>query len=215
MVQYLKWTPDNVDRAAADIREGKLVVWPSPVWYGLATNGLDPLAVKRIYQAKRRAPTEALLVLALGLRDAEHYGEVNDVARRLIDEFWPGYVGIIVNKRRENVPDHITAGKDTVLLAQLDELGRDLPLKAGVPVVSTSANFSGTPPCLDMDDVRAFVEGAGDDIDTVIEGPLSPLNRPTTIVDTTVSPPTILRLGVVHERSVRKIIPDVVVQDTG
>jgi L-threonylcarbamoyladenylate synthase len=211
-MRYLKWTPENVDRAAADIREGKLVVWPSPVWYGLATNGLDSVAVKRIYKAKRRAPTEALLILALGIQDAEYYGEVNGVARKLIDELWPGYVGIIVRKRRENVPDHITAGKDTVLLAQLDELGHDLPAKAGVPVVSTSANLSGTPPCLDMDDVRAFVEGAGEEIDTIIEGPLSPLNRPTTIVDTTVSPPTILRLGVVHERAIQKIVPDVVVQ---
>jgi L-threonylcarbamoyladenylate synthase len=210
-MEVIPKTPEGIERAAAYIREGKLVVWPSPVWYGLCTTALDPVAVKRVYAAKRRAATEALLVLAIDKDDAARYGEINDVARTLIDAYWPGFLGVIVRKKPNVIPDFVTAGKDTVLLACLDDLGYDLPVKAGVPVVSSSANVSGTPPALDMDDVRSFAERAGDQIDAVIEGPLSPINRATTIVDTLATPPTIIRTGVVHENSVRKLLPDLVV----
>jgi L-threonylcarbamoyladenylate synthase len=205
-------TPDGISKAAGYIRDGKLVVWPSPVWYGLCTNALNPESVKRIYAAKRRSPEEALLVLALDIDDAERYGEMNKVAQILAETYWPGFLGVIVKKRPEAVPDFVTAGKDTVLLACLDDLGQDLPRLAGVPVVSSSANVSGTPPALCMDDVWSFASRAGAEIDAVIEGPLSPVNRATTLVDTTVTPPTIIRTGVVHEDSIAKILPDITVR---
>ncbi|HEX6501120.1 MAG TPA: L-threonylcarbamoyladenylate synthase [Micromonosporaceae bacterium] len=211
-MEVIPKTPEGIEKAAAYIRAGKLVVWPSPVWYGLCTNALDPVAIKRVYAAKRRAPTEALLVLAIDKADAERYGEINPIARKLVDAYWPGFLGVIVRKKPGVIPDFVTSGKDTVLLACLDDLGYELPVKAGVPVVSSSANVSGTPPALDMDDVRSFAERAGDKIDAVIEGPLSPINMATTIVDTLASPPTIIRTGVVHENSIRKLLPDVVVR---
>lgn len=212
-MEILKQTPEGIDKAARYIREGRLVVWPSPVWYGLCTNALDEDAVRRVYAAKRRDPTEALLVLALDRDDASRYGELNETASRLVEAFWPGFLGVIVKKNPETVPDHVTAGKDTVLLASLDELGYELPVRAGVPVVSSSANISGTEPAISLDEAQRFAERAGAEIDAIIEGPLSPINRPTTIVDTTQSPPVIIRTGVVHERSVRVICPDVVVQE--
>ncbi len=206
-------TPEGIARAGGFIRAGKLVVWPSPVWYGLCTSALDPVAIKRVYAAKRRAPTEALLVLARDVADAERYGDLNETARLLVDAYWPGFLGIIVPKVPDVIPDFVTAGKDTVLIACLSELGFDLPEAAGVPVVSSSANVSGTPPALDMDDVHAFAARAGEPIDAVIEGPLSPINRATTIVDTTVEPPTIIRTGVVHENSIRKLVPNLAVAE--
>lgn len=214
-MEIIPHTPEGISKAGEYIRSGKLVVWPSPVWYGLCTTALDPVAIKRVYAAKRRAPTEALLVLARDIEDAERYGELNKTAQLLAETYWPGFLGVIVKKRPGVIADFVTAGKDTVLIACLSELGYDLPEAAGVPVVSSSANVSGTPPALDMADVEAFAERAGDRIDAVIEGPLSPINRATTIVDTTVTPPAIIRTGVVHEQSVRKLLPDVTVPAGG
>lgn len=214
-MEVIPHTPDGIAKAGEYIRSGRLVVWPSPVWYGLCTTALDPVAIKRVYAAKRRAPTEALLVLAKDIEDAERYGDLNKTARLLAETYWPGFLGVIVKKRPGVIADYVTAGKDTVLIACLSELGYDLPEAAGVPVVSSSANVSGTPPALDMADVEAFADRAGDRIDAVIEGPLSPINRATTIVDTTVVPPAIIRTGVVHELSVRKLLPDVIVPADG
>jgi len=210
-MEIIPKTPDGIARAGEYIRSGRLVVWPSPVWYGLCTTALDPVAIKRVYAAKRRAPGEALLVLARDIGDAERYGELNPTARLLAETYWPGFLGVIVKKRPGVIQDFVTAGKDTILIACLSDLGYDLPEAAGVPVVSSSANVSGTPPALNMADVHSFAERAGDRIDAVIQGPLSPINRPTTIVDTTVTPPTIIRTGVVHEQSIRKLLPDLAV----
>lgn len=210
-METVKNNPIGIEKAAQCIREGKLVVWPSIVWYGLCTNAHNPESVGRLYRAKRRDQQEALLMLTLGIDDARRYGEFNDIALRLVERFWPGFLGVIVKKNRESVPDFVTAGKDSVLLASLDGLGYDLPYLAGVPVVSSSCNISGTPPAISMDEVREFVCNTGDRIDVVIEGPISPINRPTTIVDTTVIPPKIIREGVVHERSIRKVVPQIVI----
>lgn len=212
-MEIVKNNPTGIKKAAQYIREGKLVVWPSIVWYGLCTNAYNPESVERVYRAKRRDPQEALLMLTLGIDDARRYGKLNDIVLRLIECFWPGFLGVIVEKNPETVPDFVTAGKDSVLLASLDGLGHDLPYLAGVPVVSSSCNISGTPPAISMDEVIEFIRNAGEHIDIVIDGPISPINRPTTIVDTTVTPPKIIRKGVVHERSIQKVVPEITIEE--
>lgn len=201
-------TPAGIAQACDAIRGGRLVDWPSPLWYGLSTNALDREAVERLYRAKRRDAREALLLLTQGEEDARRYGEVNPVAARLIAAFWPGYLGVIVAKTAA-VPDWVTAGMGTVLLACLPELGGALARGVGGPVVASSANLSGTVPAIDLDDVRAFAARAGERIDAAIDGGISAWVRPTTIVDTHATPPMIVRAGIVDERAIRKVLPDV------
>jgi L-threonylcarbamoyladenylate synthase len=210
-VEIIPNTREGVERAAWYIRSGGLVAWPSPMWYGFSANALDPDAIGRLYAAKRRPLSEALILTTLGVADAERYGELNPVARRLATAYWPGYLGIVVKKRPDMVPDIVTSGRDTVLLVCLDGLGHELPRLAGVPMVASSANVSGTGPALTFEEVRGFSERAGAPIDAAMEGPVSPFNQPTTSVDTTVTPPAIFRLGIVHEESIRRVLPDAMV----
>jgi L-threonylcarbamoyladenylate synthase len=211
-MKILKNNTAGILEACEYLRSGKLVIWPSHVWYGISASALHQQAVSRIYQAKQRNAQEALLLLTTGRLDAERYGHLNDAAQSLIETFWPGFLGIIV-KKKDLVPDFVTAGKETVLLASLEELGAELPLRAGIPLVASSANISGTLPAIDMDEVMEFTRRAGDKIDAVIEGGISPFNRPTTLVDTTTTPPRIIRTGVVHERAIRKVLPDIIVDE--
>jgi RNA polymerase sigma factor (sigma-70 family) len=81
--------------------------------------------------------------------------------------------------------------------------------------LSDTFNRTGTPPALDMTDVYAFAQLADEPIDAVIEGGISPWNRPTTIVDTCATSQVIVRAGIVDERTIRKVIPDVLVKTTG
>ena len=207
-------TPAGIGRACDALRTGKLVIWPSPLWYGLSTTALDPAAVCRLYRAKRRDARKALLLLTQGAEDAERYGWINPVAAQLIEAFWPGFLGVIVEKRT-SVPDVVTAGRETVLLACIPDLGYALAQGADGPIVASSTNRTGTPPALDMTDVDAFAQQADEPIDAVIEGGISPWNRPTTIVDTCATSPVIVRAGIVDERAIRKVIPDVLVKPTG
>jgi L-threonylcarbamoyladenylate synthase len=137
---------------------------------------------------------------------------MNPLAMRLAAAFWPGFLGMIV-KKKAVIPDFVTAGMQTVLLTCLPGLGQALPVGVGGPVVASSANISKTPPALDMEDVHAFVQRAGAQIDAVIEGGISPWNRPTTIINTCVTPPTIVRRGVVDEQAIRKVCPDVEIKE--
>ena len=209
-VEVIPNTPEGIERAAGCIRDGGLVAWPSPLWYALSTNALDRAAVGRLYAAKKRPASQPLILTTLGIADARRYGNLNPVAEQLAASYWPGYLGIVVRKRPEAVPDLITSGRDTVLLVCLKDLGHDLPRRAGVPVVASSANVSGTAPALSVADVHKFAERAGDTVDAIIDGPVSAFNRPTTIVDTTATPPALLREGLVHERSIRMLLPDLV-----
>ena len=156
-MDIVQQTPTGLEQACDALRRGKLVVWPSPLWYGLSASAFDTEAVRRLYRAKRRNPQKALLVLIQGMEDAERYGHLNPVARQLVEVFWPGYLGIIVEKKAV-VSDTITAGRPTVLLACLPDLGHALPCGVDGPVVASSANRAGMPPALDMHDVRVFVQ---------------------------------------------------------
>ncbi len=207
-MDILQQTPMGLEQAYDALRAGKLLVWPSPLWYGLSASALDTEAVRRLYRAKRRDARKALLVLIQGAEDADLYGHLNPVARQLIEVFWPGYFGVIVAKKAV-VSDVVTAGRATVLLACLPDLGSALPRGVSGPVAASSANLAGTSPALDMRDVHVFVRQTDEPIDAVIEGGISPWNRPTTIVDTCVTLPVIVREGMVDAQAIRKVIPDV------
>ncbi len=98
-MDILQQTPADMEQACDALRAGKLVIWPSPLWYGLSASALNAEAVRRLYHAKRRDVRKALLVLTQGAEDAEQYGHLNPIARQLIEVFWPGYFGVIVEKK--------------------------------------------------------------------------------------------------------------------
>ena len=204
-------TWDGVRKAADYLSAGKLVAWPSPLWWGLSANALDEDAIDRLYTAKYRPRNQAFITLVTSVGNAQQYGELNPVASTLVDAFWPGYVGVIVRKRPGVIPDFVTPGRNTVLLACIPDLGHDLPVLAGGPIVATSANITGAAPALELDDVLAFARKAGAPIDAALDGPVSMFNRPTTTVDTTSTPPRITRVGVAHPDSIRRLLPDVTI----
>ena len=104
----------SIEHAAALIRAGKLVAFPTETVYGLGANAFDPAAVERIFTAKRRPHTSPLIVhvdsieMARGL--AAHWPAA---AETLARRYWPGPLTLVVSKRPE-IPDIVTAGLPTV-----------------------------------------------------------------------------------------------------
>jgi L-threonylcarbamoyladenylate synthase len=131
----------SVARAAALIRAGKLVAFPTETVYGLGANALDAAAVERIFAAKGRPRTSPLIVhvdsveMARGLASAWP-AAADTLARR----YWPGPLTLVVAKRPE-IPDVVTAGLPTVgLRVPAHPLALDLIRAAGVPIAAPSAN---------------------------------------------------------------------------
>jgi L-threonylcarbamoyladenylate synthase len=131
----------SVDRAAALIRAGKLVAFPTETVYGLGANALDAAAVERIFEAKGRPRTSPLIVHVDSIAMArELAAEWPEAAQRLAQKYWPGPLTLVV-KKRAAIPDIATAGLSTVgLRMPAHPVALELIRKAGVPIAAPSAN---------------------------------------------------------------------------
>jgi L-threonylcarbamoyladenylate synthase len=131
----------SLEEAAALIRAGKLVAFPTETVYGLGANALDSAAVARIFEAKGRPRTSPLIVhvdsveMARGLAS-----EWPAAAETLARQYWPGPLTLVLPKR-PSIPDIVTAGLPTVgLRMPAHPLALALIRAAGVPIAAPSAN---------------------------------------------------------------------------
>lgn len=99
--------------ACAALGLGEPVALPTETVYGLAADALDARACVKIFEAKERPLTDPLIVHVPSMEWLDRLAELNDVARRLAAEFWPGPLTMVL-PRRGIVPDLVTAGQDTV-----------------------------------------------------------------------------------------------------
>jgi len=179
-------------RAAALLRSGKLVAFPTETVYGLGADASNGQAVAAIYAAKGRPSFNPLIVHVPDLAAAERFGVFSEETRALAQAFWPGALTIVVPLRRESgLSDLVTAGLDTVALRVPDAaLARALLAEAGVPVAAPSANPSGSVSPTTADHV---LDGLAGRIDAVLDGGACPVGVESTIVGGT--PLQLLRPG--------------------
>ena len=131
----------SIQHAAALIRAGKLVAFPTETVYGLGANAFDPAAVERIFTAKGRPHTSPLIVHVDSIEMARSLAACwPPAAETLARRYWPGPLTLVVSKRPE-IPDIVTAGLPTVgLRMPAHPLALELIRAAGVPIAGPSAN---------------------------------------------------------------------------
>ena len=131
----------DLARAAALLRAGGTVAFPTETVYGLGANAFDPAAVERIFTAKRRPHTSPLIVHVDSIEMARGLAaRWPDAAETLARRYWPGPLTLVVAKRPE-IPDIVTAGLPTVgLRMPAHALALELIRAAGVPIAGPSAN---------------------------------------------------------------------------
>src|ERR1051325_2503858 len=105
---------DVIARAAAVLRSGGLVAFPTETVYGLGASALDPSAVAKIFAAKGRPARNPIIVHVAELQDAKKLiSEWPTIAEKLANQYWPGPLTLVL-PRRAVVPDLVTAGGTTV-----------------------------------------------------------------------------------------------------
>ncbi|WP_274362438.1 L-threonylcarbamoyladenylate synthase [Paenibacillus thermotolerans] len=158
----------NLSEAAALLREGALVAFPTETVYGLGADARNTEAVERIFAAKGRPSDNPLIVHIADVEAAEQLAEhINETERRLIERFWPGPLTLVLPVRPGAVSPRVTAGLDTVAVRMpAHETALALIAQAGVPVAAPSANRSGRPsPTLArhvQEDLQGRIEGIVD-----------------------------------------------------
>jgi L-threonylcarbamoyladenylate synthase len=182
-------------RAAAEVLDaGGIVAIPTDTVYGIACRLDAEGGVERLFDAKRRPPEKAIMVLVDDLEQVAGVVDLTPAARTLRD-LWPGGLTLVLPLRAgAPLPAALTAGTETLGVRVPDHpVPRFLARSVG-PIPTTSANVSGEPATRDA---REVVKVIGERVDLVLDGGPSPGGEPSTVVDCQAVRPRILRDGAV------------------
>ena len=202
---------NDIEKAAGIISSGGLLGIPTETVYGLGANGLDPEAVKAIFEAKGRPQDNPLILHIPDESWLERYCEnVPAPAYALARRFWPGPLTMIL-PRKPLVPDAVTAGLSTVgMRCPACQVTREVIAAANVPVAAPSGNASGRP---SPTTAAAMLEDMDGKIDAILDGGPCAVGVESTIIDLTVSPPRLLRPGGVTLEELEEVLGEVEVDE--
>ena len=201
-------TADNIDRAAALLRSGKLVSFPTETVYGLGADARNADALRRLFAAKRR-PVEHPLIVHLAQASAlsRWARAIPAGAQALAASFWPGPLTLIL-PRAAGVPDAVTGGQDSVglrvpthpvahaLLERFAALGGD-------GVAAPSANRFGR---VSATTAQHVAEDFGEEVALILDGGACPHGIESTIVAFTGDAPEVLRPGAIAIEELARVL---------
>lgn len=209
--------PYNIDDeiisiAGQFLKDGKLVSFPTETVYGLGANGLNEEACLNIYKAKGRPSDNPLILHISNLSQLDLLTKnISETAKKIMKAFWPAPLTLVF-KKSDLVSNVVSGGLDTVAVRfPKNPVAQALIEKAGVPIAAPSANLSGKPSCTKASHVVADLFGK---IDMIIDGGHCSIGLESTILDTTTTPPTILRPGFVTIEEIENVIGKVDIDKT-
>jgi L-threonylcarbamoyladenylate synthase len=200
-------TTDTIRDAAAALRAGHLVAFPTETVYGLGADARNPTAVKRIYEVKGRPSDHPLIVHISSINQLGKWAsEIPDYAIALGRNFWPGPMTLIL-KRTEMAEDFITGAQDTVGLRVPSDpialaLIQEFEKISNSAIAAPSANRFGQVSPTSSSDVYEELGEFLANSDIVLNGGNSSIGIESTIIDCTGSAPTILRPGYVTKEEI-------------
>ena len=188
--------PDGktIARAAALLRKGYLVAFPTETVYGLGANLLDTQAMAALRGVKKRPGAKPFTVHIADKDVIKKMGcALTGPARLLTKRFWPGPLTIILRSK---------SGRKIGFRMPANPVALKLIKKSGVPVAAPSANVSGKKPPVSAEEVLKELSGK---IDLVLDGGRTKIGIESTVVDLSVSPAKVLREGAINKEKIFKI----------
>lgn len=203
---------DAIRRAARLIAEGGLVVFPTETVYGLGADALNPYAVAKIFQAKKRPRFDPIIVHIDRPQMLERLCErVPESAAALVERFWPGPLTIVLPKK-DIVPGIVTAGLNTVAVRiPAHPVALDLLRESATPIAAPSANpFEYLSPT----SAEQIVKPLEDAVDLILDAGPCEVGLESTIVDfSRVGPAVLLRPGGLSLGEIEGVIGPIMRED--
>ena len=201
---------EKIKEASDVIKEGGTVLFPTETVYGIGANALDENAVNKIFIAKGRASDNPLIVHISNIKMLDSLVvSVGKIEQKLIDNFWPGPLTIIFDKK-EVVPNNVTANLDTVgIRFPSNKLANKLIEYANLPIAAPSANISGRPSGTKIEDIIKELDGK---VDHIIDGGMTDIGVESTVVRVIDNKVHILRPGKVTKEDIEALDLDVVIE---
>ncbi|MCE5323909.1 threonylcarbamoyl-AMP synthase [bacterium] len=193
-----------IKEAADAIRRGELVIFPTETVYGLAADALNEDAVRKVFQAKGRSESHPLPVQVAGVEQLSMVAsDVSQKAICLAKKYWPGPLTIVI-KKNESVSDLVSGGLDSVGVRVPDHpVALALLRELDSPIVATSANLTGKEP---PKTAEQAVNQIGDKVSIVLDAGECEIGVASTVVDISVDPPKILRIGTIDREQIEQVI---------
>lgn len=193
----------RIEEAAAVLRRGGIVVYPTETLYALGARADDAAALLRLARAKLRPEGKPLPLLAGDLAQVLQVARLEGAARRAAERFWPGPLTLVL-PAAPGLDDAVTAGSGTVgIRIPGSAVARLLALRAGFALVSTSANPAGGPPPARIAELHPDLLGQ---VDHVLDGGPTPGGPPSTVVRIEGSIVHVLREGVISSAAVEAAV---------
>ncbi len=209
----LRLSPDRVEDAAALLRAGDLVAFPTETVYGLGADAGNGQAVAGIYAAKGRPSFNPLIVHVPGVEEVERLAVASARARDLMAAFWPGPLTLVLPLRDgAGLSPLVTAGLPTVALrAPAHPLAGTLLQEVGRPLAAPSANPSGRVSPTTADHVLGGLSGR---IAAVLDGGSCPVGLESTILGFGDGGPRLLRAGGLPTEALETALGERLILDT-
>ena len=209
-MEKLKLSEANIEEcaasAAAVLRAGGVVLYPTDTLYGLGSDALSDEAVAKIYAIKRREKWKPIHAIVADLEMAGRYAELTDDVRSFAKQLPKGQVTFILKKR---------AGSNSGILNGLDTFGFRIPDNElcialtrafDGPVTATSANVSGMESGSTVEGILAQLGENARHIDLILDTGELPTRAPSTVVDLSGETPVILREGAIPNSEIWNVI---------
>lgn len=197
MTDVLPPTPEGLERAAALLRDGEMVAFPTDTVYGVGVSAAYPEHIEALLALKQR-PAEKripMLVADLGQAVAGGWG-ADERAHRLAGRFWPGALTLVLA---------MPTGETQAFRAPDHPVALDLIRRTG-PILATSANRSGEPDTLGADDVLIAFATQQDELPAVVDGGAVPGGVASTVLDLSVTPARLLREGPISRDQLATVV---------
>ena len=202
---------DSVKQASEILSSGGIVAVPTETVYGLAASAYSDDAIKRVFEAKGRPQDNPLIVHISSLEMLNDVARnISDVAHQCAKAFWPGPFTMVLPKAHK-IASSVSAGLDTVAVRfPSEKIICDIISMSGLPLAAPSANTSGRPSPTTALHVIDDLDGK---IDAVVIGGDSTVGVESTVVSLVDDKPRLLRPGAITPKQLRKILPDLIIDD--
>ena len=194
----------KIEEIANAIKEGKLIIFPTDTVYGIGTNAYNEEACKKIYEIKGRPSCKPLIILISDISMIEDLVEnISPTEQKIIEKFWPGPLTMKFKKRKGILPDIISAGDEYVRIRLIKNgLIYKIIEKAEVPLVAPSANISGHPTGIKINNI---IKELGGKVDYILDCGDYKSDEPSTIVQVEDEKVVVIREGKIKREELENL----------
>ena len=201
----IKDIEESIEKAVEIINNDGVVILPADTVYGLFAKATSKSAVERVYEVKKRERRKPFVIYT-NKDKVSDICQMNDTSKKLVEEIWPQALSLILPKK-DIIENWFTQDRPTVaVMTAQNALISEVIKRVNAPVLGTTVNISGEPEMKKFTEVEIFKE----QVDLIYDNDqLIIYNKPSTMVDCTISPPKVARLSSLSVEQLQNTIPEI------